>query len=192
MGNCLEKLLDEYLKSFLPPDLLPFERFPFSISIPTNQKSKTLQQCDEEIVLSQKTSTNMKKKSVIFLTMALLASTIFLFAALSPHRSKLKTDEEKFESISGTEARRGEYTVRLIQASENTYGFDVRKGNTVVFLQLNNPFYPTPEGFISPNDAFNVGWWVVEEFKTTGTPPLAAAFNEILEKELNVQRRRNF
>lgn len=97
---------------------------------------------------------------------------------------------EKIEMLSDNEARKGEYTVRMLPCPGNTFGFDIRRGNVIIYLQQSNPFYPTPEGFISPNEAFNVAWWVVEKFKT-GKHPVVTDFNEGLEKELNFQRRHN-
>ena len=130
----------------------------------------------------------MKKGSIIFLASVVLASSVFIFASLSPQRSRLETNEEEFESISDTEARRGEYTVKLLTQPQTTYGFEIRKKDKVICLQLENPFTHTPGGFLYSNDAFNVGWWVVEQFKKTGRLPLDTAFNEGLERELNIVR----
>jgi hypothetical protein len=129
----------------------------------------------------------MKKKLVFLLVIIVLTSMVFLFPGLSNNRNKLGSRPEDFVSLSDSEARRGEYTVRLIQTSQNTYGFDIRKDNTVIYLQMSNPFYATPEGFISPNDAFNVGWWIVDKIREVGRPPLSTDFNEALAKELNIR-----
>jgi len=145
----------------------------------------------------------MKKKSAIILIFILLAATALLYTALLPksyyrivnnkwnafHSKNDTSSENNLQIISDHEFKKGDYTVRLLFKPDNTWGFDIRKGNQVIHLQHANPFNITPDGFISQNDALNVAWWMVEKFKTTGKAPIPTEFNEILEKELNIQRR---
>jgi hypothetical protein len=142
----------------------------------------------------------MKKKSAFVLVIALFLASALLFAAFVPETFNYKVlvadqgkenkiPDEDLQVLSDHEFKKGDYTVRLFPGPGNTLGFDIRKGSQVIYLQQNNPFYPTPEGFISENDALNLAWWVVDKHKTTGKRPRPADFNETLEKELNIKRR---
>jgi len=133
---------------------------------------------------------NMKKRSIIFLLIVLLASCAALYAKLAPRlRTPLTTTIAEIKTeASRTEARKGDYIVKLISSPMNTYGFEIRKKDKVVYLQLNNPFSHSPEGFVYSNDAINVGLWVIDQLEKTGRFPMPTDFNEALEKELNVKR----
>lgn len=139
----------------------------------------------------------MKKKLTVRLVLMFMLTALIVFASLyefgySVNSTKDLQKQESLSQASGFEARRGEYTVRLIPQLQNTFGFDIRKGNTVIYLQQTNPFFQTPEGFINPNDALNVAWWVVEKIKSSGQPPEQNDFNSGLEQELNLQHAYNF
>lgn len=133
----------------------------------------------------------MKKRSFVFLIIILLTSTAFLFASLTTKRVELDPSKETFQSKSDDEAQKGEYIVRLMPGPASTYGFEIIKRGKAIYLQRGNPFYITPEGFLNRSDAFTVGWWVVDKFKTTGRFPMHSDFNEILERELSIARRHN-
>ena len=136
----------------------------------------------------------MKRKSILFVIIVLLASTIVLYAALSDRAKNLtsmperKTISEVFQQVSNEEAKAGNYSIKVITKPANTYGFEIRKFDKVIYLQMDNPFSHTPEGFVYSADAFNVGWWVANYIEKEGRFPPHSAFNEILEKELNVKR----
>lgn len=136
----------------------------------------------------------MKKKSILSLIIVLLVSTILMFGALSNPRKNStsmpgrKIISEVFKQVSKDEARTGDYTIKVVTKPTNTYGFEIRKNDKVIYLQMDNPFSHTPEGFVYSADAFNVGWWVANYIEKEGRFPPHTAFNETLEKELNVKR----
>ena len=133
----------------------------------------------------------MKKKSLVFLIVILMASSAFLFASLTNKRVKLDPNAVEFQSLSEDEAQRDDYTVKLQPGPGGTFYFEIRKKGKIIYIQRNNPFYISPEGFLSRPDAFNVAWWIVDKFKSTARFPLSSVFNESLERELSIHRRHN-
>src|SRR5688572_91221 len=89
---------------------------------------------------------NMKKRSIIFLLIVLLASCAALYASLAPRLRKplTTTITEIRTEASRTEARKGDYVVKLISNPRSTYSFEIKKKDKVVYLQLENPFSHSP------------------------------------------------
>jgi hypothetical protein len=59
------------------------------------------------------------------------------------------------------------YTIQIKPAPLETFLFDILKDGRPVYTLMNNPFTMKPEGFEKRNDAFNIGEWLIREFKMT-------------------------
>ena len=77
---------------------------------------------------------------------------------------------EKFDPGKDKRAING-YTIHLVPAVGNTFGFTVMKGKLPVTVQLNNPFSPAPAGFKNKEDAYKLAEWVINEAIKNGRPP---------------------
>jgi hypothetical protein len=77
------------------------------------------------------------------------------------------------------------YTVHLVPMPNNTFGFDIIKGQKPVYVQLNNPFSHSRQGFKDKDQAFAVAGWVINEDNKNGRPP--ASIPSTVAKQLNLQ-----
>lgn len=112
-----------------------------------------------------------QKKTTMLLAILLMAITV----------SAQQT--ERFDGTKDKKEING-YTVYLVPAIGNTFGFGIIKGNRSVAMQLNNPFSPAPAGFKTKEDAFKLAEWVVNEYIKNGRPP--QHFSQELAKQLNL------
>jgi hypothetical protein len=70
------------------------------------------------------------------------------------------------------EIQEGEYTIRILPAPGNTYGYDILKGNKVVVHQLFNHFPKgkRTEGLKTRADVIKVTRYMLQEARKSGRP----------------------
>jgi hypothetical protein len=70
------------------------------------------------------------------------------------------------------EIQDGEYTIRILPAPGNTYGYDILKGNKVIVHQLFNHFPKGKrmEGLKSRADVVKVTRYMLQEARKSGRP----------------------
>ena len=112
-----------------------------------------------------------QKKTTMLLGLLLMAITV----------SAQQT--ERFDGAKDKKEING-YTVYLVPAFGNTFGFGIIKGKRSIAVQLNNPFSPALAGFKTKEDAFKLAEWVVNEDIKNGRPP--QHFSQEVAKQLNL------
>ena len=63
------------------------------------------------------------------------------------------------------------YTYKVIQSTNNTWGYDIYKGEKIFIHQTSKPGLPGNEGFKTKSDAKKVALLVVEKLKKGEMPP---------------------
>lgn len=91
---------------------------------------------------------------------------VVLFTATSVHAQQ----QERFNPQTDKREMNG-YTIRLIPAPGNTFGFSVMQGKRPVWVQLSNPFSHAPTGFKNKEDAYKLAGWIINEKATKGRLP---------------------
>ncbi len=107
----------------------------------------------------------MKKKHF---TLVFLA----FFIAIS-----VNAQTEKFNSEKDKRITKG-YTIQLLPAPGNTFGFAISYGSKPVKVQLFNPYMHAQSGFKTKADAYNVAEWMINQAKNgilPGSIPVAVA-----------------
>ncbi len=89
---------------------------------------------------------------------------ILLFAC-----SAVAQQGEKFNPQKDQKIMNG-YTIHLIPAPANTFGFAIMKGNKPVWSQPFNPLSSAPAGFKNKEDAYKVAEWIITEGIKNGIP----------------------
>ena len=95
----------------------------------------------------------MNKIYFFFLTM-LLCSSIF---GQQPNIFKVPTPSDQ-KIING-------YTVRIIIAMPNGYGFDIMQNNKPLVHQVQNPIPFAPKGIQEKEDAFKIAEWLIKDYQ---------------------------
>jgi len=75
------------------------------------------------------------------------------------------------------------YTIQLLPAPGNTFGFAINYGKKPVMVKFSNPYMHAPLGFKTKTDAYNVAEWMISKAKNgmlPGSIPPAVA------KQLNI------
>lgn len=84
------------------------------------------------------------------------------------------------------------YVIQIKPAPSGTFLFDILKDGRPIYGQVNNPFTLQPEGFEKRNDAFNIGEWLIREYKSTqhfppSIPPHVADLYKIRIKRPGIE-----
>src|SRR5687767_8411523 len=80
------------------------------------------------------------------------------------------------------------FTVRLKEAANETYLFDILKDGKPVSVQVNNPFTLQPEGFNLKDDNYKVARWLIRQYKQTGYFPVIVPPHVGLELKIPIHR----
>ena len=99
-------------------------------------------------------------KWILFLLLFLFSGANLVFAQQS--------HSTPFEEI-----KEGEYTIRILPAPGNTFGYDILKGEQVILHQQFNPFAKgrSMSGLKNKADVIVLVKWLVTESKRTGKHP---------------------
>lgn len=76
----------------------------------------------------------------------------------------LIVNAQKFEPVNSKKDKleyKG-YTIALLSAKGNSYGYTVAKDSVVIISQLRNPFTMGPIGLLKKEDVFKVVKWQIE------------------------------
>ena len=100
----------------------------------------------------------MKKVCYLFIVFFFAQSALFA----------QQTKSSPFEEI-----KDGEYTIRILPAPGNTFGYDILKGEQVILHQQFNPFAKgrSMTGLKNKADVIILTKWLVTESKRTGKHP---------------------
>ena len=100
-------------------------------------------------------------KWILFLLLFLFPGANLVFAQ--------QNQTKPFEEI-----KDGEYTIRILPAPGNTFGYDILKGEQVILHQQFNPFAKgrSMGGLKNKADVIVLAKWLVKESKRTGKYPL--------------------
>lgn len=108
------------------------------------------------------------------------ALLVFVLASLSVQAQK----HERFAFRKEQKEFSG-YTIRLLPAMANTYGYDIVKGNQILLHQNRNPFTGSVMGLTQKEDVYKVAQWQIENIKQLPVanrpqqaPKLPAAFKQ--------------
>lgn len=79
------------------------------------------------------------------------------------------------------EIRDGEYTIRILPAPGNTYGYDILKGNKVIVHQLFTPYSQGKrmEGLKTKEEVLKVTSYILKEARRTGRPVSPILSNKV-------------
>lgn len=105
---------------------------------------------------------------------------VLIFSIVTAHAQQVEkfNPEKERRDING-------YTIRLVPAPVNTFGFFIMKGKKPVYSQLSDPFSNSVLGFKTKETAYKVAEWVVNEDNKNGRPPITIPVS--VAKELNLR-----
>ena len=114
----------------------------------------------------------MKKICCLFIVFLLALSALF---------------SQQTKSLPFEEIKDGEYTIRILPAPGNTYGYDILKGEQVILHQQFNPFARgrAIDGLKNKAEVILLAKWLVKESKRTGKFPPSMLPDKIAQ-DLNI------
>lgn len=114
-----------------------------------------------------------RKKHIIIVILLLV---VLLFAVNTYLKHNRVVPDSQTESIDndsdGTKSYEGvEFTVEIIPAPNNTYGYNIIMGGRTLIHQPNAPALPGVEGFQTKEDAQKVAEFVIDKIRRDDFPP---------------------
>ena len=94
---------------------------------------------------------------------------------------------QQTKSLPFEEIKDGEYTVRLLPAPANTFGFDILKGDKLIIHQQFSPFHGSKKmQGLKKDDVLKVAKHLVAQSKKTGSIP-GPVLPDKVAQELNIK-----
>jgi hypothetical protein len=97
------------------------------------------------------------KSTPLVLCLSLLAS--FCFPQNGSAQQRLREEVPDIQQLHG-------YTIRIIRLDRDAYGYEIRRGPTVLVHQRRNPFTGSETGLRRKADALKTATWVLENLVT--------------------------